>query len=67
MVGSLATWGNDYMKDIMWRIGTTVGAMAGFGNIWRSRETKLHLPDLQDGPAKVRPTYIFDSNIRMLR
>ena len=46
-LGSLLTWNNDCGKEIRKRIAKALGAMAGFKNIWTSREisiaTKLSL------------------------
>ena len=40
-LGSLLTWDNDCGKEIGRRIAKAAGAMAGFGNIWRSREISI--------------------------
>jgi hypothetical protein len=46
-LGSLITWDNDGTAEIKRRIGKATGAMAGFKNIWRSRninvKTKLEI------------------------
>jgi len=40
-LGSLLTWNNDCGKEIARRIAKAAGAMAAFGNIWRSREISI--------------------------
>ena len=40
-LGSLLTWNNDCGKEIGRRIAKAAGAMAAFGNIWKSREISI--------------------------
>jgi len=41
-LGSLLTWDNDCTKDIIARIAKAKGVMAGFNNIWKSRQISYH-------------------------
>ena len=40
-LGSLLTWENNCGKEIARRIAKAVGALAAFGNLWRSREVSI--------------------------
>src|SRR5207253_4111094 len=41
-LGSVLTWDNDCSKDITARINNAKGVMAGFGEIWGSKEIKYN-------------------------